>query len=80
MESTVDRADRLGRRRARLFFIVAILLITQQASFSNLLQHGDGPLRAVDWVWLAGWTVMVLAALFALLTGEATCRAPRSVR
>ena len=69
MESPVDKADRLGRRRVRLFFIVAIILVTQQASFDRILEFTAGPLRTVDIVALSGWVVLVLAALAAMITG-----------
>ena len=68
MESPVAQADRLGRRRIRLFFVVGIILITQQASFDRLLEHGC-PLRAVDIALLGAWIVLVTAALAALMTG-----------
>ena len=69
MESPIAKADRLGRRRIRLFFVVGIILITQQASFDRLLEHGNGPPRTVDIVLLAAWIVLVIAALAALMTG-----------
>lgn len=69
MESTVDKADRLGRRRWRLFFVVAIILVTQQASFDRMLDYTGGPLRTVDIVALTAWVVLVIAALVALMTG-----------
>lgn len=69
MEAPIDKADRLGRRRLRLFFVVAIILVTQQASFDRILEFDSGPLRTVDIVALTGWVVLVIAALAALLTG-----------
>jgi len=69
MESPVAKADRLGRRRMRMFFVVGLILITQQASFDRLLEHGSGPLRAVDITLLSAWIVLVIAALAALMTG-----------
>jgi len=71
MESPVDKADRLGRRRWRLFFVVAIILVTQQASFDRILDHTGGPWRTVEIVALSGWVVLVIAALAALMTGGA---------
>jgi hypothetical protein len=68
MESPVDKADRLGRRRMRLFFIVGFLLIAQQASFDRILDAGN-PLRTGDIVALSAWVVMVVVALAALMTG-----------
>ena len=75
MESPVAQADRLGRRRIRLFFVVGIILITQQASFDRLLEHGS-PLRAVDIALLGAWIVLVTAAL---VTGGFWLK-PRPVR
>jgi sterol desaturase/sphingolipid hydroxylase (fatty acid hydroxylase superfamily) len=69
MESPIDKADRLGRRRLRLFFVVGFILITQQASFDRFLDGIDGPLRTVDIVALTAWVVLVIAALAALMTG-----------
>jgi divalent metal cation (Fe/Co/Zn/Cd) transporter len=69
MESPIDKADRLGRRRLRLFFVVGIFLITQQASFDRILDRTDAPLRTVDIVSLSAWVVLVIAALAALMTG-----------
>lgn len=69
MESPVEKADRLGRRRMRMLFAVAIIMITQQASFDRILDHAGGPPRAVDMVALAAWVVLAIAALAALMTG-----------
>jgi hypothetical protein len=69
MESTVDKADRLGRRRWRMLFVVAIILVTQQASFDRILDRADGPLSTAGIVILAAWVVLVIAALAALMTG-----------
>lgn len=69
MESPVEKADRLGRRRTRLLFVVAIILISQQASFDLILDRAGGPLRTVDMVALGGWVALVIAALAALMSG-----------
>lgn len=75
MTDTVEQADRLSRGRARIFPVLAIVMIAQQATFINTLEHG-GPLRAVDIVRLAGWVVMVAFVLLALITGGAWLRRP----
>jgi hypothetical protein len=71
MESPIDKADRLGRRRLRLFFVVGLILITQQASFDRILDRIDEPLRTVDIVAVSGWVALVITALAALMTGGA---------
>lgn len=69
MESPVDKADRLSRRRMRMLFFIAIVLVTQQASFDRMLEYSGGPLRTVEIVALTAWVVVVIAALAALATG-----------
>ena len=69
MESPIDQADRLGRRRLRMFFVVGVILITQQASFDRILDRADGPASPAGIVLLAAWVVLVIAALAALMTG-----------
>jgi len=73
MSDAIDRADKLSRRRARLFPVLAILLITQQATFLNTATHGL-PLRTVDMVKISAWVVLVLVLLGALVTGGAWFR------
>jgi len=68
MSDVIDRADRLSRRRARLFPVLAILLITQQASCINTVAQGL-PLRAVDAVKISAWVLLVFGLLVALVTG-----------
>jgi 4-amino-4-deoxy-L-arabinose transferase-like glycosyltransferase len=69
MESPVDQADRLGRRRLRMFFVVGIILITQQASFDRIIDRAEGAPSTAGIVVLASWVVLVIAALAALMTG-----------
>jgi hypothetical protein len=70
MESPIEQADRLGRRRLRMFFVVGVILITQQASFDRILDRfDDGPLSTAGLIVLASWVVLVIAALAALMTG-----------
>lgn len=63
----IEKAERLSRRRARMFPILAILFLTQQASF-----FGDftaEPTRTVDQVKIAAWLVLSIVLLLALATG-----------
>ena len=63
--SDFETAERLGRRRARMFPILALLFISQQASYFS----GGAALEAernVDAVKLSAWVVMSLVLLFAL--------------
>ncbi len=64
-ESRADAADRMSRRRARMFFVLAFLVLLQQIEF---FRH-DGPDRLVDHVRFGAWVVMAAATLFALTTG-----------
>lgn len=65
-----ERADELSRRRARMFPLLAIIFLTQQASFFSD-HHGA---RAVDHVKVGAWVVMSLALLVALMTGGGLLR------
>ena len=60
-----ERADELSRRRARLYPVLAIFFLAQQASYITDA-HGD---RAVDHFKVGAWVVMSLALLLALYTG-----------
>lgn len=68
--STVEKADRLGRRRARVLPVVAMMLIIQQASYFS---NGEGA-RAVDHVRVGAWAVLSMAVLLLLTTGGAWFR------
>jgi hypothetical protein len=61
-----EQADLLSRRRARMLPIVALLYISQQASFFSSV-HGS-PDRAVDHVKLGAWVMLSLVMLAALTT------------
>ena len=63
--STVDRAERLGRRRARMLPFLAVIYISQQAAFFATPDSG----RAVDHVKISAWLVLSLILLLALATG-----------
>lgn len=73
----VESADRISRRRARMFPLLALLFIVQQASyFSGRIEDGA---RAVDQVKIGAWLVMSVVLLLALMTGGAWLR-PKRVR
>lgn len=63
--TTVERADFLSRRRARVFIALAVIFISQQAAFFS--DHGTG--RAVDHFKIAAWLVLSVLLLLALSTG-----------
>jgi hypothetical protein len=65
--SEVERADRIGRRRARLFAFQAILFISWQALFFS--GPAEDPLRTVSAVKISAWFVWALVLLFVLATG-----------
>ena len=67
MENAIEKADRLGRKRARALPALAILLITQQTTFFT--DASEDPTRAVDWVHLGGWVALTLVILLLLTHG-----------
>ena len=67
MESTVEKADRISRRRARILPVLAIMLFIQQATFFGN-NHAAGT-RTVDVVHFAGWIAMTLLTLLVLVSG-----------
>lgn len=73
----VERADRLGRRRARIFAVQAIIFVTWQGLFFS--RTAEEPLRTVDTVKISAWFVWVLALLILLATGGSLLRS-RKVR
>ena len=64
--SIAEQADRLSRRRARMLPFLALIYLSQQASFFTD-QHGTMD-RAVDHVKLSAWVVLTLLLLAALTT------------
>ena len=73
--SDVERADRIGRRRARLFAVQAILFITWQGLFISA--QSEAPMRNVDLVRQGAWILWVVALLIMLATGGALLRGRR---
>jgi hypothetical protein len=64
--SVAERADFLGKRRARTLPSLAVIYFSQQASFfSSLADRSD---RGVDHFKIGAWVVLSLALLFALAT------------
>lgn len=63
--SDIETADRLSRRRARMLPILAVVFISQQASF--FVARIEDEARTVDQVKIAAWLVLsnVLLALLA---------------
>jgi hypothetical protein len=70
--SDVERAERVGRKRARLFAAQAVLFITWQAMFFS--GPAEDPMRTVSAVKLSAWFVWALALLLMLASGGALLR------
>ena len=68
--SDVDEAERLGRRRARMLPMLAVIFIAQQVSFfASEQEASERLLRTVDHVKVGAWMVLSLVLLAALYTG-----------
>jgi hypothetical protein len=63
--SDVEEAERLGRRRASMLIAMTALLAVQQGAFYSQTAAD----RAVDYVRIGAWVVLVSVLLAALLTG-----------
>jgi hypothetical protein len=70
--SEVEQADRIGRRRARIFAAQAILFISWQGLFFS--GPAETPMRTVSAVKLSAWFVWVLVLLLMLATGGGLLR------
>lgn len=68
----VERAERIGRRRARIFAFQAVLFLIWQTMFFSAPVHE--PMRNVDHVKISAWFVWVLALLLMLATGGGLLR------
>ncbi|HEY7809114.1 MAG TPA: hypothetical protein VIA98_01895 [Allosphingosinicella sp.] len=65
--SDIETADRLGRRRARILPVLAIIFILQQSSYFAAVAE-DGA-RSVDHVKISAWLVLTVLLLLLLATG-----------
>ena len=75
--SDIETADRLARMRARMVLALAIIFITQQASY--LAARVEEGARTVDHVKIGAWLVLSIVLLLLLATGGAWLRS-RNVR
>jgi hypothetical protein len=74
--SAAEKAEALGRRRARVLPFLAILLIMQQGTFFSSHPGVDRP---VDHFKIAAWLVLSAVILLALWTGGSWLQ-PKRVR
>jgi hypothetical protein len=65
-ESDSAKAERLSRRRARSLPILAVMFISQQATFFAGFGQGD---RTVDNVQVGAWLVLSIVLLLMLVNG-----------
>lgn len=75
--SDIETADRLSRRRARMLPILAVVFISQQASF--FVARIEDEARTVDQVKIAAWLVLSIV-LLALLASRGFWFRSRAVR
>jgi len=75
--SDVEKAEKLGRRRARLFVFQGLIFLIWQASFFS--SPAGEPLRTVDHVRISAWLVWAIVLLVLLATGGGLFRS-RAVR
>ena len=69
-DTDVETADRLSRRRARVMPMLAVLFLTQQASFFlSETERASEVIRSVDHVKFGAWLVLSLVLLAGLYTG-----------
>jgi hypothetical protein len=73
-ESDFEAAERLGRRRVRLLWILAVIFIGWQVNF--LLAEGNLS-RTVDHVKISAWLVWAVGLLLVLATGGGFFRPAR---
>jgi hypothetical protein len=65
--SDVERADRIGRTRARMFAAQGVIFMAWQGMF--FADRPDNPMRHVETVKISAWLVWVLLLLMLLATG-----------
>jgi hypothetical protein len=68
----IEKAERMGRGRARIFALQAILFIGWQGLF--FVGETDDRMRAVDTVKISAWFVWVIVLLALLATGGGLMR------
>ena len=62
----IEAADRLSRRRTRIFPAVAAIFLAQQAAY---FAEPEAPVRLVDNVKIGAWLLLSIVLLLALATG-----------
>ena len=72
----IEKAEKIGRSRARMFAVQAILFASWQGFYFGAM---EGEVRTVDTVKIWTWLVWVIALLAALATGGGLMRS-RNVR
>ena len=74
--SDFQTAERLGKRRSRMVFVLAIFFMMQQASYFS---GPDTGMRPVEYVRISGWLAMSVVLLIALTSGGFWFR-PKHIR
>jgi hypothetical protein len=75
--SDIEMADRLGRKRATMFPVLAVIFIVQQGA--HFMAGDEDGTRTVDLVRIVAWLVLSAVLLILLVTGGGALRS-RSVR
>ena len=70
--SDVEKAERLGRRRARMFVFQGLIFLIWQVNFYTAPAHDS--LRTVDKVKISAWLVWAVVLLVLLATGGGLLR------
>jgi len=65
--SDIETAERLGRKRARMWPVLAFLFVAQQGAYFSI--PADDAARAVDHVRVGAWVVLSAVLLLILATG-----------
>lgn len=60
----VEKAERLGRSRSRVFFVMAMVLFVQQATYLSMPEH-----TRASGFQLGAWFILVLLLLLLIATG-----------
>ena len=74
--SDIETADRLSRSRARLLLVLAVIFLSQQASYFADAWEGD---RTVGHIKIAAWLIFSILLLLVLTTGGFWFK-PKAVR